>query len=288
MLITVSVSAGHLMGASDPLLNDVDVYVHFDTPEGNASFRNRFLKTNLRNLVNGSYLFLDSDTLVRGDLSEVFSTESDIAGAPNHSKDTVQDQIWYQDRAVLTRLGWRVRSDVYINGGAMLCHDTPGARRFAGDWHAKWLTSYRETHGYRDQPALNAAVFDSGVRLTVLPHRFNAQFKTQVSTARDAVIWHCYAGAGNAPVTQFEALAEALLRGADLRRDAVEAAMTRPHPWRRRSWRDDCLARFIEFKGHFDRTETVWYSGYRGRERLALIRELFLPGLKKRRAAQSA
>jgi len=282
LLITDSASAQRLAGARDPLLDEVDAHVHFETPEGDASFRNRFLKTNLRSLIDGSYLFLDSDTLIRGDLSDVFSTDADIAGAPNHSKDALEEQIWYKDRAVLTRLGWRVRPDVYINGGAMLCHDTPGARRFGTDWHAKWLTSYRQTNGYRDQPALNAAVFDSGVRLAVLPHRFNAQFKTQVSTARDAVVWHCYAGAGNPPVTEFDALVEALLRGGELRKNAVEAAIMRTHPWRRHSRSDDYLARFIELKGHFDRTDTVWYCGYRGRARLALIRRLFLPGVKER------
>lgn len=270
ILVTDSLSGRRLVQTRDPLLDEVDEHLDFETPEGDARYRNRFIKTNLRNLIDGTYLFLDSDILIRGELSEVFSVEADIAGARNHSKDTQREQIWHEDQAVLEQMGWHVREDVYINGGAMLCHDTRGARRFGADWHAKWLRSHVETGGYRDQPALNAAICDSGVDLAVLPHRFNAQFKTRVSTARDAAIWHCYAAAGDPPVTEFEALVESMLRGMDVTRPMVETVLARWHPWRRTSWRDDCMARIVEFKGEFGWMDSLWFSGYRGRALRAL------------------
>ena len=39
------------------------------------------MKTRLREIIEGPFLFLDSDTLIRGDLSPIFFLDTDIAGA---------------------------------------------------------------------------------------------------------------------------------------------------------------------------------------------------------------
>src|SRR5262249_20267133 len=121
-------SAAAMQRKRDPLLEEANEWAIFETPSGDASFRNRFVKTNLRNLIDGCYLFLDSDTLIRGELSELFSLTADIACAANHSKHQLEHQIWEEDKAMLTTMGWQTRDDVYVNGGVMLCNDTPGAR----------------------------------------------------------------------------------------------------------------------------------------------------------------
>src|SRR5688572_16579930 len=61
-----------MQGGGDPLLLEADEVLTFDTPPGTPEFRNRFVKTNLRNLIPGKFLFLDSDILVRGDLAPLF------------------------------------------------------------------------------------------------------------------------------------------------------------------------------------------------------------------------
>src|SRR5262249_55982618 len=146
-----------------------------DTPSGNDGFRNRYIKTQLRNLVTGRFLFLDSDTLIRRNVLELFSLHTDIAVAPNHSINAYEMQIWQEDRDALASTGWTTRTDVYVNGGVMFYGDTVGAKRFANDWHRKWLMSYNSTGRHRDQPALNAAIFHALPTLTLLPHRYNAQ-----------------------------------------------------------------------------------------------------------------
>jgi hypothetical protein len=258
----------------DPLLQEADEVLAFETPEGVDTFRNRFIKTNLRNLVDGQYLFLDSDMLIRGDISTLFDHETDIACAANHSKDLVEEQIWEEDSTTLSRLGWECRSDVYVNGGLMLCNDTDAARKFSADWHARWLHAHARIGGYRDQPALNSALRNTNIGLAVVPHRFNAQFKTAVRTAKDATIWHFYSGANEPPTTEFEALTARLVCGGSLANPAVEAIMRRPLPWLYRSWLDDWRAREIDRKGSFDEIDKAWFAGDRAQRRKQLLGRL--------------
>src|SRR5262249_10273878 len=150
------------------------------------------VKTQLRGLVDGPFVFLDSDTFVRDDISQIFSLDTDIACAPNHSRDSIEEQMWSTNNEILTAMGWRTREDVFLNSGVIFYNATPGAARFADDWHDKWLKSYRMAKNYLDQPALNAAIFEIAPRLEILPHRFNAQFKVTPRVAMDAALLHFY------------------------------------------------------------------------------------------------
>ncbi|MGB6797239.1 MAG: hypothetical protein WBE48_11985, partial [Xanthobacteraceae bacterium] len=154
-------SAAAMEARDDPLLNEVDQLVVCEAPDGSGTFRNRFIRTKLRSLLDGPLLYLDSDTFVQGDLSYLFALDVDVAGAPNNSKDTFEEQIFPDDHSTLTRLGWQVRSDVFVNGGVIFLNDTSGARRFADLWHTKYLESVKATGTFRDQPALNAALAET-------------------------------------------------------------------------------------------------------------------------------
>jgi hypothetical protein len=247
----------------DPLLGDVDEWLTFETAPGDAAFRNRFLKTNLRNLIDGRYLFLDSDTLIRGDLSEIFSLTSDIACAANHSKRQLERQVSEDDKAVLKAMQWQTRDDVYVNGGLMLCNDTPDARRFAADWHRRWRACYERTERYRDQPALNAAIFATGPNLVTLPPRFNAQIKIAPETAAEAVVWHFYTSLNARPITTFELLLERVLKGSDFAPAEIESMIRRVHPWRRTSWVDDYAAKIVSRKEYLSESDYSWFDGHR-------------------------
>jgi|SRR6266487_4678867 len=256
-------SAAEMQRKRDPLLGEVNELVTFETAAGDAGFRNRFLKTNLRNLIDGPYLFLDSDTLIRGDLSELFSSTADIACAANHSKHRVELQIWEEDKAALNAMGWQIRDDVYVNGGLMLCNDTPGARRLAADWHRRWLACYQRIDRYRDQPALNAAICATDTNLEILPPRFNAQIKTAPETAADAVVWHFYTSMNARPITTFEVLLERVLNGGEFALAEIESMIRRPHPWRRTSWIDDYAAKIVSRKQYLDVSDYSWFHGHR-------------------------
>ncbi|MBF8276451.1 MAG: hypothetical protein HW390_1524 [Candidatus Brocadiaceae bacterium] len=211
--------------AGNPLIGEVDEWVVTNTPPGNAGFRSRFVKTRLRSLIEGSFLFLDSDIFVCGDLSEIFTLNADIAGARNHSRAKFNEQVAVQDLAMLVAMGWKFGTEVYVNSGVLYYNDTPGTYRFADEWHRRWMQSFARFEDHRDQPAMNFALHDTQPSLAVLPDRFNAQFKFTPGVAAGAVIWHYYASLNKPPHTSFERLANDLMHGAKLDKEKTASSL---------------------------------------------------------------
>lgn len=186
-----------LRAGKDPLLDEVDEWYAFETPPAPPVFRNRFLKTSLRQRIEGSYLFLDSDTIVRDDLAAIFAMPGDMAAAPNHSKEEKAGQIWEGDRRIMDEMNWFPGLDTYFNGGVLFVRDTQKVKQFYRLWHQKWELVHSRLQSYRDQAALNSAIFESGIACVVLPHRYNAQVITAIEKAYGAAIWHYYSNSNS-------------------------------------------------------------------------------------------
>jgi len=262
---------------NSPLIKEVDNWIVCQTPEGDAGFRNRHVKTRLRQIINGPFLFLDSDTFVRGDISEIFGLDTDIAGSPNHSKDTLEEQIWEQDAAVLTAMNWQVGSKVYINGGVMFYNDTQKAFQFSADWHRRWLLSYERLQNYRDQPALNSALFTTEVRLKVMSHDFNVQIRQSLSVNKEPIVWHYYSSVNRDAITAFDILVQKILEGAQLDLTAISKMISCRHPWRCDSKIDDWIARRVITRGHINEWEATWFSG----RKVVALKQLFKTFFKR-------
>ncbi|MBC1262225.1 glycosyltransferase family 77 protein [Synechococcus sp. BSF8S] len=202
-----------LQATGSQLLREADAVHGFPTPDGPPTFRNRFVKTTLRLLLRGPFLFLDSDTVVRKPLTLLLNLHADIAAAPNHSADTLAEQIWSEDQANLDTMGWQVR-EPYVNGGVIWHADTPAAHRFAEAWHCNWLANVERTGRYRDQPALNNALSaDQEIKLQVLPHSCNAQVGMRPDLAEAALIWHIYSSTGLSAQDRFSHCCRRVLEG---------------------------------------------------------------------------
>lgn len=130
--------------------------------------------------------------MVRKPLTDLLYLHCDIAAAPNHSRDTLIEQIWLEDQANLDAMGWLVRQP-YLNGGVIWYAATNGSYRFADAWHRNWLINGDRTERYRDQPALNFTTSsDQSIKVTVLTHEWNLQFAFRTFCYEEAFIWHCY------------------------------------------------------------------------------------------------
>jgi hypothetical protein len=254
------------------LLELVDGLEERPVPEGlSATARNRWLKTQLRLLLSGPFLFLDSDTVVRGPIAALIpdGKTADVAAAANNSRDERQEQIWDDDRQALETLGWLepLNPDLtanpwpYCNGGVIGYADSPGAAAFARCWHELWQEGLDRLGRPRDQPALNTALRRSGARLQVLPHRCNAQYKANLAVWPGALIWHSYASFGEAPLTLFLAAALRLQRGGALSPRLVGRLVRNWHPWMRNRPGHDWIVRRALRRGGFSPREQLWLGG---------------------------
>ncbi len=263
-IVLDEISEGILRKSSDPLLREVDKIIVINTPNGNNVFRNRHIKTRLGTLIRGPFLFLDSDTIIRGDISAIFNFNGDVAGVPNLSQKVIENQIWSQDLKTLRKMHWKIRDDYYVNGGVLFFNANRKTFSFFESWHSKWLQSNEKLELYRDQPALNSAIYDSSIRLNILPNIYNAQFRSNPSVVKNAMIWHYYSSAQKeTPLTSFEITCLQLMKNDKKISEEVKELVKSSHPWRRENILDDCIAKHTQLRGNLSEFEENWFSGKR-------------------------
>ena len=214
-----------------PIVHEADEVISVITPNKPANFRNRFIKTSLRQYLSGSFLYLDADTLVRDDISSIFSNQASLAGVPNHNGAGTSSEIPGSEMLTFTQLNWSLPSH-YVNGGVIFFSDTPETYTFCNLWHQKWLECTAKIGKHFDQPSLNYAIDQSRINFTWLPHKFNAQVHARPHTAWNAVLWHIYLSEPHA--SPRNVLADALVRQEKdflISPDEVQELTQRSHPW---------------------------------------------------------
>jgi hypothetical protein len=135
----------------------------------------RWLKTSMRRLINGDFLFIDCDTIVTDDLSSI--TEKGIIFGACLDKHSLIDKHGKKNNIVETdkRLGFTsYLSGKHFNSGVIFCADTPEVRKTFDRWHELWLFS-RSKNIQRDQPSFNMAIYENQSIFTELDGTWNCQ-----------------------------------------------------------------------------------------------------------------
>ena len=135
----------------------------------------RWVRTSMRRLVSGDFLFLDGDTVVTDDLSSISDMSIKFGAClDKHSlidKHTKRENIIELDK----RLGFNSHlSNRHYNGGVLFCADTQEVHKLIDRWHELWLFS-RSKNITRDQPSLNMAIHENQSLFTELDGTWNCQ-----------------------------------------------------------------------------------------------------------------
>ena len=266
----------------DPLLNEADALLEISTPDGDAQFRNRFVKTSLGFFVSGPFLFIDSDTLVRSDISEIFTPNADIKGCLNHSQRNTAWQVNDSDAETLALMGWNQWHGKYINGGLIYYSGSDGSSEFGRLWHSNWLASYNKTGSSKDQPALNAALALLNPPFELLPVKFNAQIKYNSLVAYDASIWHYYASYNSPPITHVEAMVDRVSEELNLNKNDIIRIAQMETPWLRcESLIGRCFLKSLKAETFIQPYTLKYLEGYYFESFALLIREIIFIFLSK-------
>jgi hypothetical protein len=105
-----------------------------DTP----SVSSRHLKTSLRQLVKGDYLYLDNDAIAVRPLDRGWPKRADLAVARDWNKRGIPPAWLPTIEKLRADLGWEFQSDRYFNGGVIFVRDTSAAHTFYSHWHRRW------------------------------------------------------------------------------------------------------------------------------------------------------
>lgn len=196
VVVLVDEDTEKMVKARPELLKLIDELIVVPTPEGyNAKQRSRQIKTTVREVVKGDYLFIDTDTVICKPLDSIASNlapQTYIAAVPDgHQplKDYPYSQTVY---GKLKRI-WGIDAtdcEYWYNSGVMFVRDTPEAHEFYRQWNEEWIYSCFEKEDSQDQPALLKVNREKGFVIQNLPDIYNAQIGMSMKYFADAAIVH--------------------------------------------------------------------------------------------------
>jgi hypothetical protein len=238
IVLVTDEDTGRLVRAYAPHLREVvhDFFVEPATmPEARA--RSFYLKTRLRDVVQGDFIYLDSDTLPVRPFLEMAQGDWDVAfvqDRTHHGPITPVFPHWELPR--LARMGWQAKLSRYFNAGIGFYRDNALTRAFAADWQDRWRHSYSLGDDW-DQLALNVSLEAVPVRAHELPPSYNAMVTVSPVHARGAKIYHFFAGNRTELA---DSLFEHLIRHYYEKREVdwatLDRCVARDHPWMPPYW----------------------------------------------------
>ena len=116
--------------------------------------KSRYLKTSLLNYIESDFIYLDSDTVVSGSLSDIYMGVNHIGLIMDHNRDEYNESVKMWVRDCCRIVGWSdLSQDKTYNGGLLVVKKSPESDSFFNHWHDNWKECCSK--GYdRDQLAL--------------------------------------------------------------------------------------------------------------------------------------
>lgn len=159
----------------------------------NNRLRSRIIKTNIRNYIDGDFLFIDTDTVICGSLEEIDKLDiKNIAMVPE-LHGPFQKHITYEYVKKTTEELFDINLSncpYWFNSGCMLVRDNQFTRLFFLKWHETWKWAALEKGAWTDQKSLLKVDAEYGYAIERLPDIYNCQIALSVEYFCDAKILH--------------------------------------------------------------------------------------------------
>lgn len=183
-----------------------DVIVVKVPEELNMTQRSRYLKTTLRSNIKGDYLYIDTDTVVTCNLSDIDKMSSCVAAVlDRHSK--IDEHTYKKKIENDTSIAGLQLNDLhgyYFNSGVMLVKDCPTTHKLYDLWYKYWDEARKNGQNI-DQPPLAKANRDCGFPIEELSGVWNCQLSDNfINYLTDAKILHYYSSMDQSPFRLFD------------------------------------------------------------------------------------
>jgi len=173
----------------------VDEVKVVDFPKGKGKhYRSRYLKTTLREILEGDFLYVDVDTIIVEKIEENEFSYDVMAVDDVHVKPP--SELQNCSNYDLKSLGFATNNPYIVNSGVLWMKDSRYAHELSKLWNQLWLET--EKFGVDvDQPALNEANFRLPQKVQLLPGIYNCQISVTLKYLAHAKIIHCFATSVN-------------------------------------------------------------------------------------------
>lgn len=162
--------------------------------------RSRLIKTSIPEYVSGSFLYIDCDTIICQDLSDI-ENETAVTGGVLDGHVLLDEHIhkkYFLQRDKKLGFNGTKASGCNINGGLILAKAETEAQKnetkeLFRSWNEIWKYSAYEKHDKHDQSALNEANYRTGLKMAHLDGKWNCQpSHGGLAFLKDAKIIHYY------------------------------------------------------------------------------------------------
>lgn len=228
VLLTDEFSQRALEREPNALADVFDQTVVVETGEPDVRTRSRFLKTSMRQHIDGDFVFLDVDTLLIKPLDGLEACQADVGAVVEWNG---LDPRTFPPKSVplYEKLGWRCPTPSYFNSGVMLFRDTPAARELGEEWHRRWKLTVPE--GFvTDQQSLNSAINETNVVIEVLPNEFNSMVLFYPWLFRASRVAHFFES-NDVGHTLFRQLLNGVDKTGEIDWAAYDYSIANGHPW---------------------------------------------------------
>lgn len=180
-----------LTGKRAEILNYISekIVIPFEDESLTPMYRSRWIKTQVRELISGDFLFVDSDTICCRNLKEIDNFTCEIGAAADNNvlftEDAFRDNT-IQQAAPICDLS---NEQYYFSSGVLFCQDTPAVHELFVLWHKYWRDGVDKGINI-DQPAFAKANIEMGHIIQPIDDVYNCVLYTQNSYLADAVILH--------------------------------------------------------------------------------------------------
>lgn len=180
-----------LTGKRAEILNYVSekIIVPFEDATLSPLYRSRWIKTQVRELVKGDILFVDSDTICCRSLSEVDDFGSEVCAVADNNTPFQRDRFKDDTIRQVAKICDISREEYYFSSGVLFCKDTPAVHKLFALWHTYWKEGTALGLSI-DQPALAKSNIELGYIITQIDDVYNCVLYTQNKDLRDAAILH--------------------------------------------------------------------------------------------------
>ena len=164
--------------------------------EHSKAYRSRFIKTNLRNLVKGDFLFIDTDTIICNPLNDIDDISWDICAVRELNKHNKfsDEEPWMYQLAQKVGIEKELWGEPYFNSGVMYVKDTESTHNLYDKWHQYWQ-DYTQKGLHTDQTPLSMANKIEGHPIHLIDDTWNCQIKYEgINYACSAKIVHYFYG----------------------------------------------------------------------------------------------
>lgn len=174
------------------LFNEIKI-CHYEASQ-NLMERSRQMKTTLRSIISGDFLFLDSDTLVCADLSFVDDYSCDLGFVFDNNctfdKFIIRDWVVFMMQQIFNMDVTQEKE--YFNSGVFFAKDTELAHTFFAKWHENWCYEKDHSNSMKDQQPLMKTNIDMGHVITEISGIMNCQVVASIRYLPEAAIVHIY------------------------------------------------------------------------------------------------